>query len=829
MKYKTQPIYNPLNLGYHLIRHGFFKPKYILLWLCFFLNSIIVSGLFNFSLNVQSALNHDISRFLGAPLVIETNNSLPDSLWTKINAQPVKTTSMTQGAIGPSGYHSIALKSVSDSYPLQGKLIINQGTEPKNTTASKLKPLHAWLDQRAMDVFSIKPGDQLQVGTAVLTVDGKIITEPDRLTQMGHTLPRVMIRHDDLINTGINKNSGRTQFRYLFNDTPEKLSKLEKNLSQSIQQPFSVLKPQSGQHPFSRMASRTHNLLGIVIIFVMLLCGGAVTILTQHILQKNIFPMAVLKCMGIPGQCIGWGTFLPLFVIALVSAVMGTVIGVAMQPFLSDLLKPYLLINTTGYNHKTLLLTLFFNVLIVILFSYLKIRNLQNVSAINILTDRSADKSQNKLSFLLISCSTILLLWLYSDNTRLTVYLCIAVITVIVLVTVLGWSLHRLIAYLRYLSTGSLHMVMRSISRNPKRHFTTMVTISLTILAFSMTTTLRTSFLETYHSKKTQQDGDHLFTRLPDSQFDVFSQLLKKYDAKLKQAHPTVSAYLTSINGIPVDQALNQESDTREELRSPVRLSWSKKIPENNRLLEGAWPVQSDLAEVSVEAEVMTDLGLKIGDKLGFSIGSQKLNTIITSRREFKSGGSMITFWFMFNQHALEKFAQNKMGGFDVSSDQKLLLNDINQQFPNVFIINLKDELSRIRAIMTVITTLMNTVVIVLLMAAIMVMIASTFVSLQNHSQQINLLRAIGVNKRRIYFMNMLEHAIIGFMACLTGIAGTQLIAGIIFDQLFATKYESHLTDNSLLVMTLMACFLLIGWITGYLKMRRPINIFQQL
>lgn len=66
-----------------------------------------------------------------------------------------------------------------------------------------------------------------------------------------------------------------------------------------------------------------------------------------------------------------------------------------------------------------------------------------------------------------------------------------------------------------------------------------------------------------------------------------------------------------------IDEALNRESDTREEIRSPVRLSWAESLPDNNVLLEGAWSTSE--FEVSVDREVIGDLGLAIGDSLQFA------------------------------------------------------------------------------------------------------------------------------------------------------------------------------------------------------------------
>jgi len=318
-------------------------------------------------------------------------------------------------------------------------------------------------------------------------------------------------------------------------------------------------------------------------------------------------------------------------------------------------------------------------------------------------------------------------------------------------------------------------------------------------------------------------DGNYIYTGLPAEQRRAFAQLVSVAGAESKSSHPTVTAKLITINDIAIDTALNKESDTREEARSKVRLSWAEQLPLNNNLRQGNWPSLGS-NEVSVEYEVMSDLGLELGDELGFQIGDAVLSATITSEREYQGGGSRMMFWFMFAPDALVKFDQHYMGGVMIDDDSKGLLSTISNDFPQVRITDLERQISGIRAIMTVLTRLMNITLILLLAGALMVIIATSFVSAESRRIQSSLMRAIGLRRAQCYAMNITEQLVIALVACLVGLLGVQLIAGSMFHSLFALSYEFEWMRAIALTALISLAFVGLGWLFAFRQLQQPVK-----
>lgn len=789
-----------------------------------------------FSLGAQTALNEDISRFLGAPLVISSQRQLPDQWWQSPNhslaiTKPALTASFTYGAIGKAGYHSIALKAVSNNYPQQDPIILSitsgELQQQYSATAKDLKPSEVWLGARAMFELGVKQGDRIQLGQHFFTVAAEIVFEPDRLTQLQHILPRVMIGIDDLASLGLDINNGRGEFRYLFNDKQTTLDQLEQKLPLLLSQDHKILKPNAGGHPFSRMAQRSEKLLGLVMVLIMLMCGSAAALLASKAMKQFILPATILRCMGINKRVFQRTMMMQLILLAVSSSIIGTFFGWIIQPLFQALLQPHLMIADNVFNLRIPIMTLAITLLTIFSFVYPRLQALGNVAIVSVLRGQLIVKKSLWIAPLSALLAVIALLWYNTDNTTLTVYLSIGVITVVVLSVSVGWLISKLTAQFHHLSRGTLKIVLRSLGRNPKKHIAPMATIALAVMAFLMINTLRGSFIDSFHIQSLNQDGNFLFSRLPQEHQQSFIKFSDTNNLTIKGMYPTVSALLVSINDLPLDQAIKQESDSREELRSPVRLSWSKKIPTNNRMLTGHWP-QNAKDGVSIEAEAMSDLGLKIGDKLVFKINDKFLTTTISSRREFISGGSRIMFWFMFSPETLKDFSHNYMGGININSSHLnegglSIISKLNSTYPQVLFTNLQHLMQRVTDIMNALMKIVSGLLIVLLIAAFTVLLASAFVS--SNEYQFNLMRAMGLTKGRLYLMNIMQQGLIGLVSCLVGIIGAQLISGVIFDQMFAMPYQADLVQNISITIVTTICFVLFGLFLSMRISKKPILI----
>lgn len=796
-----------------------------LLSLCIVVCTCVAATLGLFANSVQSALDNDIADYLGAPLVVRADHALPIELFALDGlTPPVITASYTSGAIGHNAYQSVSLKGVSDGYPLQGELIVRTAAGETEVSAASLASGSVWLDQRAIDQLNIQFGEQIQIGSSWLTVAGELVHEPDRLTQLQHALPRAMVNLDTLAKTQISTHNDRGEHRILLAGSDSALAQLETLLAKSATQKYEILRPGKGRHPFSRISLRGERMLNVILVLILLMCGGAAATLADHTVRNYALPATVLRCMGVSRKAVAWALCLQLMALALLMSLVGCLLGWFIQPLLVNVMQPHMTLQVAEPTLHDLLGPIGIGLVTVIAFVVPKLQQLGSISVTSVLRGHIEKPKRFYLTTLSASVVVFAMLWFSSDNMRLTVMLVGAVVFLIALSISFGWGLSKVSAQTHRFFRGPMKVAVRSIGRSPGRHITPLASVAIVMMAVLMTVTLRGSFLDVLQVQMLDTDGNYIFTGLPAQQHDNFVRAVEAGNAQLKGSYPTVSARLVSINGVAIDDALQNESDTREETRSKVRLSWAEQLPDNNRLLQGYWPTPGS-NEVSVESEVMSDLGLEFGDQLGFEVGDALLTSTITSQREYKGGGSRMMFWFMFTPDALAPFEQHYMGGIALDDHSQNVLSTISSSFPQVRISDLERQISGIRDIMIVLTRMMNTTLMLLLAGAFMVIVATSFVSASNRQTQNSVMRAFGLRRAQCYAMNITEQLVIGLVACFVGILGVQLIAGLMFNELFALSYQLEWGNALLLTALISSAFAGLGWLFAFRQMQQAVKL----
>lgn len=808
-------------------RRIFHQPANILLCACIIFCTAVAASLSLFGKSVQSALVDDIGNFLGAPLVVRSAKAiLTDPINIKELDNPVRTQTLTASAISNDFYQSVSLKGVSDEYPLQGELLIKFEEKEGSSKGERLAGNVAWVDRRVLNELNINLGDNIQIGKALLTIKGEVVFEPDRLTQAQHTLPRVFVSLETLKNTGTLLNNENVDHRVLFSGSDDALSKLENLLPSLAKSKYELLKPTIGNHPFSRISLRAERMSDLVLILVLLMCGAAATMLAEYSVKRYAASTAVLRCMGLSQNVIVIALSLQLFFLAIFASFIGFILAWLVHPSLLLFMKPYMDLTIAIFDIRDLVLPLCVGIVMVLTFALPSLYRLTSTSIVSVLRGNLIEK---KRYFFNIACATaliIMMLWYSSDNAQLTTILVVAIFLIILLSVIFGWFMSKLSAQCHHFFSGPLKIAIRSIGRSPKRHITPLVSISITMMAVLMTVTLRGSFIDSLQIHRLEADGNYIFTGLPHSQKEAFEQLLQNNQIELKRFYPTLSAKLVSINSKSLEMALNKESETRGQLRSKVRLSWAEKLPDNNILLDGEWPT-NNIGGVSVENEVMTDLGLRLGDELSFYVGNDIVTSVITSVRKYKNAESSMMFWFMFSPETLEVFDHHYMGGFLLNDDSiknktASSLGEISKYFPQVRIIELEQQISKIRNIFFALTRLMNVVLVLLLIASMLLITTSSFVGNSQQRKQLTLLRTFGLHKRQVYGMNVVQQFTIGLVACLVGFVGTQAVAGTMFHEFFNLNYEQDWSLVASLVLFVSAGAVLLSCLFTFRYLRLP-------
>ena len=87
----------------------------------------------------------------------------------------------------------------------------------------------------------------------------------------------------------------------------------------------------------------------------------------------------------------------------------------------------------------------------------------------------------------------------------------------------------------------------------------------------------------------------------------------------------------------------------------------------------------------------------------------------------------------------------------------------------------------------------------------------------------------MGMIKQKIFMMMLGEQAVIGFVASLIGLIGSQLIADLMFQQQFGVPYLPNWREWLSVIFGITLTFAIMCLLMAKHRLKQPIHVFQQL
>jgi predicted lysophospholipase L1 biosynthesis ABC-type transport system permease subunit len=309
---------------------------------------------------------------------------------------------------------------------------------------------------------------------------------------------------------------------------------------------------------------------------------------------------------------------------------------------------------------------------------------------------------------------------------------------------------------------------------------------------------------DTMVSYQRTHDGNVMVSQASQPQMKAIERWSKEHNISLRQTKPYVYAKVVKINDEALNKFTQKPSDSLATLSNAIRLHWSKTVPDNNRLVQGEW-WQNDSnhwQQISLEEEVMTDLGLALGDKLTFIIHQQSYSFIITASHAYKPGAGSITFWVQMPQAAIEHInaPQYNMTSLELNEGQWPLLSQLWESHPTTRMFSLQELTKQFDDMLGMITTLISGFAVMIVLLAIIV-ILSSINALENKEKKKNsVIMSFGFLKKTCWQLNIIEWLITALIITIGAIAGTYLTGMLIYQSQFSLTYQPNLF---ILVMTL--------------------------
>ena len=686
-----------------------------------------------------------------------------------------------------------AIRAVTDGYPLRGQLKTSERLlgEP-NVTGDIPGPGEAWASPRLMARLGVDTGTQLEVGGTLLKLTRVLDFRPDEGWSFIDLAPTLLINETDLEATQLVQPGSRVTYRMLFagkrGDIDEFKATLEDQLATNER--LSDIRDTNPQIRSSmERAGRFLNLSSLVSV---LLAAVAVAMAARRYSHRHRDRIALMKCMGASQSLIFRSSVLQLLMLAIAGAIIGALLGYFAQLGLAWVMRDMIGQNLPAPGLQPVVLGLVTAMSILGGFALPDLAQMGKTPPLRVLRqDIDPPPLRYGISWLAGAAAVLaLLLWIMKDTQLVLTIFAGAALTFLAL-GLAGWLLVKSLQGFRGAAGIAWRYGLANLARRGRESVVQVVAFGLGLMVLLLLSTVRTELMDTWRQSLPENAPNQFLINIQPHEVNAMAAFLEERQIEAPDFVPLVRARMTSINGEDVTQMTFEDPQGERWAKRDSNLSWTDTLQNDNRIVKGAfWQEGFSGQEVSVEVNFGQELGLALGDELGFDIAGETVSATITSFRTVEWDSFSPNFFMVFSPGVLEPYPATYITSMYVEETERGVVLDLMRAFPSVTAIDLDAVLGQVRDVMDKAALAVQAVFIFTLLAGLTVLWSAVQATRDERRYESALLRTFGASKRRVLSGVATEFIAIGLLAGVLAAAGATLGGYLLATRLFELEYH---------------------------------------
>lgn len=819
-------------LAIQLLKRNWRSGELKLLGFSLILAVAVLSGIAIFTDRLETTLVSESNSVLGADYIVRGSQS-HNGDWTK--AAEVADIRQTQSVLFSSmvfagdEMHLASVKAVDAGYPLRGKFEISR--VPFAINASDIEIAkgipgsgEAWVDSRLLPLLKIQLGDKVAVGEFELTVTKVLIREPDSASPFSMTGARLIMNIVDLPKTQVVQPGSRVDYQWLLaSDDVRALKQFIDQLKPQLTKHQRLIDINSAQERVGQTLKTSKQFLLLSSVIAVLLSGVAIAIAARQFSGRHTDQVALMKSLGASATRIRSLYFSQLFVLGAIASLLGLVLGNFLQQIIAVSLQEAYQIRLGAAGIYPYTLSFFSGLMCLVFFALPALWHLPTVPPLKILRRELAVNATHVwMQAVLALFAVLTLVILFSRDLELALSISGALLVVVVATMVVAYGLLALSKKWVVNLGGFWRLAFANLQRNRGQSLIQILVFAVAIMLLFTLTIVRTSLIEEWRVQVPDDAPNHFLVNIPPDELPQVQSLLQEAKVRPEPIYPMMRARLTHINGV---ETTEEQRSTSNALRRELNVTWAEKLAADNKILEGQWWDQwqrkeTELPGVSVEINAAKEIGLKLGDELQFSFGGLEMHAQVASFRSLDWRSMRPNFFFIFEPGSLDTYSPTYITSIYLPADKKSFINTLLHDHPTILLMELDRIIEQIRSIVNQVSDGVLLVLWLTLIGGCLVLFAAVMGSIAVRKQQAGLLRALGSPRQLIIGSICTEFAILGFLAGLIAILGTEIL--LISLQTFVLKTPIQPHYLFWLVSPLSGALLVTG--LGYLGCRRVVT-----
>ena len=786
---------NRLNLALRLLFRDGRSGELTILVLALIIAVTSSTAISLFGDRLQRTMETQAAEFMAADLVIASSALIPADWLAQAEQFGLKRAEAAEFSsvlIENDELLLAVIKAVSTAYPLRGYVKIaaaDYSSEEKVYTVPEAGT--AWVDKRVLSALNMQLGEMLQVGEKNLRITHIITYEPDKRGDLYSLSPRVMINAQDLEATEILQPGSHVHYFFQFAGDTQALKAFNRWVKPQLNPSQRLMDIHDDRPEIGSALSRAEKYLGLSSIVVILISGVAIAMATRRYTERHFDTTAILRCLGCKQSEILRLYSSQFIILGIAASLLGCLLGWFAQQGLFYLLRNLLPQTIASPGPLALGFGFITGMATLLGFALPPLLRLKQVSPLRVLRRELEPLPSSAWLVYGLAMSVIaVLIWRYTQDLKLTASILGS--GFLALIVLSAGIYFMLSASRRLLPKLSLtwRFGVQGVVRQTHASVSQILAFSITLVAMILSFTVRNDLVDNWQAQLPDKAPNHFVLNIFPDQKNAFEQDLLNKQITGSLFYPIVRGRLVEINGTGVQKIVSKDSQGERATHRDLSLTWSSKLPEENKITSGRWWAGNQTNLVSVEQKLAKSLKIGLGDELTFTVGSQQFKAIVSSIRHVNWDSMKPNFYMIFSPGTLLAYPSNYITSFYLSRENKHYLNDLVKGYPGITVLEVDLILQQIKTILAQITEAINYMLVFALLAGVAVLFASVYSTLDNRIYDGALLRTLGAKRRLLRRSQFIEFSILGLIASLLAVIISEVIAYFLYSYVLNIDYQ---------------------------------------
>lgn len=765
--------------------------------------------------SVDSYITDNQRALIGGDLILESNQEWPADILKQVQTLPddqiVYDHQFSSMVVTDEQTLLVRVKGVTPAYPLYGTAETASGTP----LWEQLKPDTVVVAPEVLQGINASIGDSITIGEGQFTISDVLTKEPDRPLSAFDFGGHVLMQADALEATNLLGQRSRVRYRIEMAGDAETIEPLREQLEQTLTSypDIRLSDIDSEDTQISRISDNVLMFLKLLVIAVLLLSAVAMYGVITAFVTKQQSNNAIRLALGEPLKSLKRSYYQLLIATTVIACIAASILSFGLlqigQPYLIAILPADV---GLAINPVSIIKTIIIALVLTLLIAQRGLSTLSTTKPAALLNQGASQQSQNlpwyrRLPLLWYGLMLVGLYAFFAYEVGSLIFGAQLLAGLIAFVAIF-WLLARAWLWLlTKLATNTdiswmKRIAIHNLARKGNQSALFFVTLSLSVAVLTLITTLNHSinaqFINAY-----PEDAPNLF--LLDVQSDQHEDIDTLIGAPVSY-YPVIRARVVTANGVPAQDI--EPADGFDEPTRVFNLSYADTVMdtefitdaiEDNELYSPIEAIEADgqqgqtpqIAPLSILDTAAGMLNVGMGDQVRFNIQGIEIIGQITSIRSRYERGPSPYFYFLFEPSVLSAAPQIQFATAHVAEDAiPELQGKLVREFPAVTTIDGTAIAEQVQELVVQMSRLVYVFTLLALLTGIMVLISSLLSTSQDRMTESASFRLLGMQKRDLYMLNILELGVLGISAATFAVVIASVGAWAAITQWFNLRFS---------------------------------------